>query len=83
MNAAFKRHLKDKGWQESRVSYWVTKDEKLVRKTLSMSPEAQKAEIEATGESPIFSYNQTDFVKDRVAIEVQLGKHAFVPTISS
>lgn len=24
------------------------------------------------------SYNQTDFVKDRVAIEVQFGKYAFV-----
>ena len=28
--------------------------------------------------SPIFSYNQTDFVKDRVAIEVQFGKYSFV-----
>ena len=24
------------------------------------------------------SYNQTDFVKDRVAVEVQFGKYAFV-----
>jgi hypothetical protein len=38
----------------------------------------QKAEIEAAGEKPIFSYNQTDFVKDRVAIEVQFGKYSFV-----
>lgn len=43
-----------------------------------MPPEAQKKEIEAAGEEPIFSYNQTDFVKDRVAIEVQFGKYAFV-----
>jgi hypothetical protein len=42
-----------------------------------MSPEEQKREIEA-GEVPIFSYNQTDFVKDRVAIEVQFGKYSFV-----
>ena len=27
---------------------------------------------------PISSYNQTDFVKDRVAVEVQFGKYAFV-----
>ena len=32
----------------------------------------------AAGEIPIFSYNQTDFVKDRVAVEVQFGKYAFV-----
>ena len=35
-------------------------------------------EIEAAGEKPIYSYNQTDFVKDRVAVEVQFGKYAFV-----
>jgi hypothetical protein len=78
MNAGFKELLSEKGWKESRVSYWVTKNEKLIRKTLSLSPEEQKREIEAFGETPIFSYNQTDYVKDRVAIEVQFGKYAFV-----
>ncbi len=51
---------------------------KLIRKTLSMPPKDQKKEIEASGCKPIFSYNQTDFVKDRVAVEVQFGKYAFV-----
>jgi len=78
MNAAFKDLLRKKHWEESRVSYWVTKSEKLIRKTLAMSAAEQKREIEAAGEIPIFSYNQTDFVKERVAIEVQFGKYAFV-----
>lgn len=78
LNKNFNTLLKDKGWHESRVSYWVTKSEKLIRKTLTMPPEEQKKEIEAAGELPIFSYNQTDFVKDRVAVEVQFGKYAFV-----
>jgi len=78
MNSAFKRLLKAKNWKESRVSYWVTREEKLIRKTLTMSPEEQKREIENAGELPIYSYNQTDFVKDRVAIEVQFGKYSFV-----
>ena len=43
-----------------------------------MSPEEQKQEIEAAGEKPIYSYNQTDFVKDRIAVEVQFGKYSFV-----
>jgi len=47
MNKNFKNLLKIKNWQESRVSYWVTKDEKLIRKTLPMSPDDQKKEIEA------------------------------------
>lgn len=78
MNAGFRDLLRAKNWEESRVSYWVTKSEKLIRKTLSMSAREQKKEIEAAGETPIFSYNQTDFVKERVAIEVQFGKYAFV-----
>lgn len=77
MNAAFSGLLRRKGWQESRVSYWVTKSEKLIRKTLTMPPDEQKREILATGEVPIFSYNQIDFVKDRVATEVQFGKYSF------
>jgi len=78
MNKAFSKLLRTKNWQESRVSYWVTKSEKLIRKTLSMPMEEQKKEIELAGVTPIFSFNQTDFVKDRVAIEVQFGKHPFV-----
>lgn len=77
-NKAFKKLLSEKGWQESRVSYWVTKNAKLIRKTLALSSEQQKEEIIKSGETPIFSYNQTDFVKERVAIEVQFGKYSFV-----
>jgi hypothetical protein len=78
MNEMFKHELSRYHWEESRVSYWVTKDEKLIRKTLTMPPDLQKQEIEAQGEIAIRSYNQTDFVKNRVAIEVQFGKYAFV-----
>ncbi len=78
MNAEFKRLLSAATWEESRVSYWVTKNEKLIRKTLTLDAKEQKKEIEEAGESPIYSYNQTDFVKERVAIEVQFGKYSFV-----
>ena len=78
MNEEFKKLLGQKSWKESRVNYWVTKNEKLIRKTLTMDQEDQKREIEAIGETPIMSYNQTDFVKDRVAVEVQFGKYSFV-----
>lgn len=78
MNSEFNKLLRAKDWQESRVSYWVTKREKLIRKTLTLPPEEQKKEIELAGDTPIFSYNQTDFVKDRVAVEVQFGKYSFV-----
>ena len=78
MNKAFAELLNANQWKESRVSYWVTKNEKLIRKTIAMPDTEQKKEIESAGEAPIFSYNQTDFVKDRVAVEVQFGKYSFV-----
>ncbi|MBI5861790.1 MAG: restriction endonuclease [Rhodocyclales bacterium] len=78
MNKAFSTLLGNQNWGESRISYWVTKNAQLIRKTLTMPAAQQKQEIEAQGETPIFSYNQTDFVKDRVAIEVQFGKYSFV-----
>ena len=78
LNKAFKIGLENNGWKESRVSYWVTDDAKLIRDTLPMKPDDQKVEIAAKGKIPIRSYNQTDFVKDRVAIEVQLGKYPFI-----
>jgi hypothetical protein len=78
MNSKFKELLRKKNWKESRISYWVTKSEKLIRKTITMPADKQKEEILASGEIPIFSYNQTDYVKDRIAIEVQFAKYSFV-----
>jgi len=66
------------GWKEQRTSYWVTEDAKLIEKTMKLTPSEQKKQIEAAGKRAIFSYNQTDFVKDRIAVEVQFGKYSFV-----
>lgn len=78
MNKAMREGFKRRSWGERRTSYWVTSDAQLIRKTMFMSAEQQKAEIKAAGLTPLSSYNQTDFVKDRVAVEVQFGKYAFV-----
>jgi hypothetical protein len=78
MNVAFEENLRVLGWRENRIQYWVTKDAQLIRKTMSMSAEEQKKEITKSGETPLLSYNQTDFTKDRIAVEVQFGKYAFV-----
>jgi len=78
MNKSFDELLRARKWEESRVTYWVTDDERLIRKTITQPAHEQKRDIEAAGHLPIMSYNQTDFVKDRVAIEVQFGKYAFV-----
>jgi hypothetical protein len=78
MNKAMDDEFAQRGWHEERTSYWVTADAKLIRRTLALTPAEQKAEIEAAGAKAYLSYNQTDFVKDRVAVEVQFGKYSFV-----
>lgn len=78
MNRLFAAELSNRGWHESRTSYWVTSDYGLIRKTMNLPPNEQQQEILQAGKTPISSYNQTDFVKDQIAIEVQLGKYAFV-----
>lgn len=78
MNSQFKKLLSDREWAESRYDYWVTKDEQLIRKTMGLPAKEQKKLIQEAGGEPIKSYNQTDFVKQRVAVEVQFGKYSFI-----
>lgn len=78
MNNCFRALLHGHNWREARTSYYVTSDHNLILKTLRKTAAEQKQEIEAAGKIAISSYNQTDFVKDRVQIEVQFGKYAFV-----
>jgi hypothetical protein len=78
MNKAIQIGFKTHKWKSETISYWVTSDAKLIRKTLFMNAAQQKIEIEGAGLAPLRSYNQTDFVKDRVAVEVQFGKYSFV-----
>ena len=78
MNSAFDREFGGRGWQARRNTFWVTSDEKVLRGSQGLSPDDQKRAIESAGHEPIQSYNQTDFVKERVAVEVQFGKYAFV-----
>ena len=78
MNKEFKIQLEKLGWTESKTQYYVTADVKLARETLTLDAQKQKEIIEAAGKTAHFTYNQTDFVKNRVAIEVQFGKYSFV-----
>lgn len=71
MDTAFRKH----GWEQRRAAYYVTRDAKLIRRTLNLAPDEQKKEIEEAGEEYTRSFNQTDFVKDRIAVEVQFGKY--------
>lgn len=75
MNKKFKELLENKNWKESRTQYYVTANAKMARETLWQEPAKQKEIIEASGSEALYTYNQTDFVKERGAVEVQFGKY--------
>ena len=78
MNEAIATGFNDRGWHDRRQHFYVTSDAQLLKRIYSLGADAQHEAIEEAGLRPIRSYNQTDFVKDRVAVEVQFGKYAFV-----
>ena len=78
INKRIKDDLNIEGWFESRTDYWVTDDFELINKTMNVSSDEQKIIIQAAGKTPIKSYNQTDFIKERIAVEVQFGKYSFI-----
>lgn len=78
INKAFKEEFNRAGWSESRQDYYLTPKQDLAHMTMSLPADQQKLMIESFGEKAYYSYNQTDFLKCKVAIEVQFGKYAFV-----
>lgn len=78
LNMAFKVGFQERQWTERRRKSWVTADEDLLRRIRVLPEEEQKQAIEQAGHEPIASCLQTNFVKDRVAVEVQFGRHEFV-----
>ncbi|NLO69702.1 MAG: restriction endonuclease [Porphyromonadaceae bacterium] len=79
LNEAFNIEFNKKKWAENRYNYYITLNRELMEKSVLMSAKEQKEFFIANGEKePIYSYNQTDFVKDKIAVEIQFGKYAFV-----
>lgn len=78
LNETFRHKFQALHWEESRYNYYITLNRELMEKSINLSAPEQKAFLEEHGESPIYSYNQTDFVKGKIAVEVQFGKYSFV-----
>jgi hypothetical protein len=79
INSALKLKFAEGNWNESRYKYYITLKRELMEKTISLPIKEQKKFLLENGEkNPIFSYNQTDFVKHQIAVEVQFGKYSFV-----
>ena len=67
------------GWTPVRRDFYVSDDYPVVKAIELLSFEEQRHYLEKHHYPLIESYNQTDFVKDQVAIEIQFGKYLAVP----
>ena len=79
LNNKFKSEFNAACWNEQRYQYYVTTDPNISPTLLKLDLERQLEELKKIGQnSPIRSYKQTDFVKERVSVEIQFGKYTFV-----
>lgn len=79
LNDSFRKELRSRGWgRAGRRNYWVTDDAALMRQAMPLQLAQQKEVIESAGARAIKTWNEADFEKDRISIEVQFGKYSFV-----
>lgn len=76
LNKLFEQEFARTEWDESRIYYFVNEDLQTTRDTVDIrDKDEQREAIKNHGFTPYNTYNQVDFVKDRVAVEVQFGKY--------
>jgi hypothetical protein len=75
LNKEFDRVFNQYGWHSETRSFYVSDDYSTVKVIESLPFEEQKEYLESLNLPLIRSYNQTDFLKENVAVEVQMGKY--------
>lgn len=76
LNKQFESILFPQNWKSVTTPYYVTEDVTTAREIANIrDKEVQKQIIEKNGFTAFRTNNQVDFVKNRVAVEVQFGKY--------
>lgn len=76
LNRLFADEFSANDWKEMRTAYFVSEDLQTTRETVGIKDKKlQKQIITDNGFRAYNTYNQVDFVKERIAIEVQFGKY--------
>jgi hypothetical protein len=75
LNNDFKNRLNELHWKESRRNFYVSDQFEIVNYIESMSYIEQKEYLKSIGHPLMNSFNQTDFIKNKIGVEVQFGKY--------
>lgn len=79
LNNAFTEQLLVNGWRlGARTYHYTCEDADTTSDSMGLELQQQKDLIETRGFEPIKTFNESDFEKEGVSIEVQFGKYAFV-----
>jgi Restriction endonuclease BglII len=79
LNKRFHEEFVEKrNWKSQTTRNWLSEHLDDIKKIARLPPVEQRAYLDKLGREKLATSNQTDFVKDRVAVEMQLGKYAFV-----
>ena len=79
LNAGLSKEFSKRKWEKKvRTNYWLADDYELMQRTMKLPVDDQYKEIIRAGKEPISSFNEIDFVKNRIAVEVQFGKYSFI-----
>ena len=81
INKEFRNQFNNRlGWEKPyKMTFYCCSDPVVTAKQMDIpKPEDQKEFIESKGLTAVSSSSSADFIKDRIAIEVQFGKYAFV-----
>ena len=78
LNRRFRAEFVKRNWAASSRLNRGTPDVQLGRQPVDMPAVQRRAELVAAGKTPITPYNQADLVKERIAVEIQVGKYSLV-----
>ena len=63
----------ESSWRKRNSRFWVARDAELTRTVARMPVEIQPRAMKLQGSEPISASLAVDFIKDRIAIQLQLG----------
>lgn len=76
INSAIKTILNSHSWHERRIEYYVTGNEDATRDIINIyNKEDQRKILDERSLKYYSTFNQVDFQKERIAVEIQFGKY--------
>lgn len=78
LNAEFETRLGDLGWESERYYYYIAHSYQQLEAMVDMDLDEQREYLKQQRVEVLQSFNETDYVKHRIGVEVQFGKYSFV-----